>query len=287
MRMVKIIADSTCDLSVEILRKYDITLVPLYVDFGDGSQKDGVDLLPEQLFKSVKEKGIIPKTAAPSPYDFISCFKEFIDLGQDIIVFTLSAKMSSTYQNACLAASEFPDGRIHVIDSQNITTGIGSLVMIAGDMAIQGKNANEIAYTIKPLVSRVRMSFVIDTLEYLYKGGRCNVIQNLVSTMLKIRPIIAVEDGSMLVADKIRGDKRRALDKMIDNIVKNSANIDYNRIFIVNSCGSDEEASYVEAHFKELLPGFELIMTKAGCVISSHCGEKTLGLSYIVRDTNI
>lgn len=286
MRSVKVITDSTSDLTDEILQKYNITVVPLYVDFGEESYRDGVDIFPEQLFLKVQEEGILPKTASPSPYDFIKYFKESIDLGLDIIVITISSKMSSAYQNALLAASEFPTERILVVDSQNITTGIASLVMVAGDLAKQGKSVQEIAEKIRELTSRVRVNFVIDTLEYLYKGGRCNVVQNLLGTALKIRPIIGVDQGIMFVEGKTRGDKKRALDKMIDSFIERRDLIDFNRIFIVNSCGGEEELNYVKACFQEALPDIEIIMTKAGCVISSHCGEKTLGISYIEKEKN-
>lgn len=283
MENVKIITDSTSDLSLEIMQKYNIAIVPLYVYFGEDGYRDGVDLIPQQLFEIVKEKGALPRTAAPAPYDYIKSFQEYIDQGQDIVVLTISSKMSSSYQNALLAASEFPEGKIWVVDSQNITTGIGMLATIAGDMAAEGKSAGEIAARLKNLVPKVRVNFVIDTLEYLYKGGRCNVVENLVGTLLKIKPVIGVEGGSMFVADKIRGDKKRALDKMIQNILKNSSRIDFNRFFVVNSCGSEEDSDYVKTCLQEAMPDLDIFQTKAGCVISSHCGEKTLGISYIEK----
>ena len=176
MKKVKIITDSTSDLSADILKKYDITVVPLYVDFAERSYRDGVDLFPVQLFKIVEEKGVLPKTSAPSPYDFIKHFEEYIEQGTDILVITISAKMSSAYQNALLATSEFPRERIWVVDSQNLSTGIGYLVMIAGEMAKEGQSAEKIAERLKTIIPRVKVNFVIDTLEYLYKGGRCNVL---------------------------------------------------------------------------------------------------------------
>lgn len=281
MRKVKVITDSTSDLTPDIIKKYNITVVPLYVDFGEQGYKDGVDLFPEQLFELVKEKGILPKTSAPSPYDFQKYFKEYIDKNLDIIVITISAKMSSTYQNALLAASEFPAGRIMVIDSQNITLGIGNQVIIAGEMAEKGKDLKEIAEKVASLTPKVKVNFVIDTLEYLYKGGRCNAVQTLFATALKIRPIIGVDSGSMFVESKVRGDKKRALDKLINKVI--NAELDYNRIFVINSCGSEDEAEYVKSCLQKSLPEFEILRAKAGCVISSHCGEKTLGLSYIEK----
>jgi DegV family protein with EDD domain len=281
MRKVKVIADSTNDLSAEILQKYAIDVVPLYVQFGDENYKDGVDLTPERLFRIVAEKKMLPKTAAPSPYDFITVFRKYIEKENDLLVITLSAKMSSTYQNAVLAASEFPAGRIQVIDSQNLTTGIGSLVLLAAEMALAGETLTAIAKNISALVPQVKMSFVIDTLEYLYKGGRCNVVESLLGAALKIRPIIGVEEGRMFVRDKVRGDKRRALDKILEEMFQTKSKFSPDRIFLVYSLGGEEDVKYVQDIIQKELPSQEIVITAAGCVISSHCGLKTVGVVYL------
>jgi DegV family protein with EDD domain len=233
------------------------------VDFGEGSYKDGIDLFPEQLFQLVSKKGILPKTAAPSPYDFVTTYGKYLEQGFDLIVITLSAQMSSTYQNAVLAASEFPAGRIYVVDSQSLTTGIGSLVMLAGDMAEEGLSAKIIAERLNEIVPRVQVNFVIDTLEYLYKGGRCNVVQNLLSTALRIRPIIGIEDGRMIVADKVRGEKKRGIDRIFDGVAAKAQDIDYQRIFVVYSLGSEEEAQDLKEAFQKEFPKFEILLSQA------------------------
>jgi len=283
MAKVKIITDSTCDLTAEIVAKYDLAVVPLYVEFGEESYRDGVDIVPAQLFQKVKEKGFLPKSAAPTPFDFSKYFKEYIAQGYDIVTITISSKMSSTYQNALLAAAEFPDKRIWVVDSGNITTGMSSLVTVAGEAALDGMPAEEIAKTLQTLVPKVRVNFVVDTLEYLYKGGRCNAVENLFGSLLRIKPIVGVKNGSMYVAEKVRGDKKRALARMIANVVKNKEKIAFDRVFINNSVGNDDEAEYVKARLEQELPAVQIIMTKTGCVISTHCGEKTLGISYIEK----
>jgi DegV family protein with EDD domain len=279
MRKVKIITDSTNDLSAELLQEYDIDVVPLHVDFGEETYRDGVDLIPARLFQLVEEKKLLPKTAAPTPYAYAECFREYFDQEQDIIVITISAQMSSSYQNAALAASEFPQGRIWVIDSQNLSTGIGALVITAAEYARQGLQAEEISAKIRSLVAKVHVSFVIDTLEYLYKGGRCNVLQNLMGSVLKIRPTIGVENGKMLVVDKVRGEKKKALDKLIENARRDS--VESKRIFITHSLGSEEEAVYLKGALQDIYPDKEILITNAGCVISSHCGQKTIGVIYI------
>ncbi|RJE46950.1 MULTISPECIES: DegV family protein [unclassified Dehalobacter] len=279
MRKVKIITDSTNDLSAELLQEYDIDVVPLHVDFGEETYRDGVDLIPARLFQLVEEKKLLPKTAAPTPYAYAECFRGCFDQEQDIIVITISAQMSSSYQNAVLAASEFPQGRIWIIDSQNLSTGIGALVITAAEYAQQGLQAEEVSVKIRDLVAKVHVSFVIDTLEYLYKGGRCNVLQNLMGSVLKIRPTIGVENGKMLVVDKVRGEKKKALDKLIENARRDS--VDSKRIFITHSLGSEEEAIYLKYALQDIYPHKEILITNAGCVISSHCGQKTIGVIYI------
>lgn len=279
MGKVKIITDSTNDLSKEILRNYNIDVIPLHVDFGEESYRDGIDLFPIGLFELVEEKNSLPKTAAPSPYAFSENFRNYIEEGMDLVVITISSQMSSTYQNAVIASEEYPPGRIFVIDSQNLSTGIGSLVVLAAEYASQGLPAKEIADKIRRQVPKVQVSFVIDTLEYLYKGGRCNVLQSIMGSVLKIRPTISVDNGKMIMKDKVRGDKKKALNNLIENTAKDT--IDSKRIFITHSLGSDDEAVYLKEALTAVCPEKEIIITDAGCVVSSHCGQKTIGVIYI------
>jgi len=280
MRKVKIITDSTNDLTRGILDNYGTTIVPLFVDFGEESYKDGVDLTPERLFELAEEKNILPKTAAPSPYDFAGYYRQYLDSGYDIVVITISSKISATYQNALLAAEEFPKDRIWVTDSLNLSTGIGLLVMLAGEYAREGLSAGEIAAKIQDIIPRVRVSFIVDTLEYLYKGGRCNSLQNMVGSVLKIRPVIGVADGRIIVQDKVRGDKKKALHKILDRISQTKEKIDFSRVFITYSLGGEEEAAYLKDCLQKAVPAEEILLTQAGCVISSHCGQKTIGIIY-------
>ncbi|MGI5901042.1 MAG: DegV family protein [Desulfitobacteriia bacterium] len=282
-RKIKIITDSTNDLSPDILQKYEIDVVPLYVCFAENHYKDGVELKPKDLFKNVENLGTLPKTAAPPPFDFTDYYTPYIQQGYDIIVITISKEMSSTYQNAVTAASQFPEGRIFVIDSQNLSSGIGSLVLVAAEMAAAGNEIEEIVSKIQELVPKVKVNFIIDTMEYLYKGGRCNALQNLIATTLRLRPTIGVKDGKMFVADKVRGSKERALNRLMENLIKEGSNIDYQRVFITHSLGSEEEADYLKKNLQNKLPEIEFIITNAGCVISSHCGKKTIGLIYISK----
>ncbi len=238
MGKVKVLTDSTSDLSPELIQKYDISVLPLYVSFEDQTFKDGVEMTACELYKKVEKTNKLPKTAAPSPGDFKDFFQVYIDEGYDLIYVGLSSHLSSTYQNALLAAGDFPEDRIEIIDSLNLSTGIGLQVMKAVDYANQGMGIKEIATKLKEIVDKVETEFVIDTLDYLYKGGRCSGLQNFIGTMLKIRPVVKVVDGKMILADKVRGKRQRALETMLNNALKNKDEMDLTRVFVTHSFSS-------------------------------------------------
>jgi DegV family protein with EDD domain len=281
MNKVQIFTDSTCDLSPELIEENDISVVPLYVTFKDKSYKDGVDITPKDLFRMVDEYGELPKTSAAPPVDFINAFKPYIDEGKDILYISISSKLSTTLQNARLAASEFPEGRIKFVDSLNLSTGIGLLVLKAADYAKKGLSVEEISEELMKIVPKVRTQFVIDTLDYLYKGGRCNALQNFIGGMLKIRPIVKVVDGRMILGQKIREKKQKALDIMLDTALNDE--IDPSRIMITHSLGCEDEAIYLKEELKAKTGIENIFITNAGCVISSHCGPKTIGILYISK----
>ncbi len=283
LNRVKIIADSTCDLPVEILNNNQVEIVPLYVEFGSKSFRDGEELIPSQLFKLVEEMGVLPKTASPTPYDFQKVYDKYVSQDYDILVLTLSSKMSSSFQNAVIAASEFPEGRIKVLDSQNATTGLGFLVLLACEYVKTGLSSQEIIQNLKEIIPRVRVDFGIDTLEYLYKGGRCNAVQNLLGNILKIHPIITITDGRMIVGRKVRGDKDKIFVKLLDDIRNDKENMLLNRIIIPYSWGSEKEAEYFKSEILKIAPGYDVIISQVGCVISSHCGNNAIGISYCLR----
>ncbi|MTI65683.1 MAG: DegV family protein [Firmicutes bacterium] len=282
MNNIKIFTDSTSDLTPEIIKKYDISIIPLYVIFNEDSYKDGINIDAKKLYKKVDKYGILPRTSAPSPSDFYNSFKPFIDKGKDIIYIGLSSKLSSTIQNAKLAASEFPDGRIKIIDSLNLSTGIGLLVLKAIDYSKEGLSIDEISNKLYKLIPRVRTSFVIDTLDYLYKGGRCNAIQSFIGGVFKIKPIVKVVNGEILLGQKSRGKKKKALNTMVENMVKNKDKIDKERVVIGHSEGL-KDCLYLKKQILRKMDFNEIIMIKAGCVISSHCGENTVGLYYLEK----
>ncbi|WP_416297719.1 DegV family protein [Paenibacillus illinoisensis] len=278
MSRIKIFADSTSDLNPDWIKTHDIGIIPLYVVFGDESLKDGVEITPERLYERVSKDGRLPKTAAPSPADFMTAFQPYIDQGDDILYISLSSELSSTYQNALLASSEFPEGRISVVDSLNLSSGIGLLVMKAVHAAQKGQSLKEITHLVEAVKPNVRTEFVIDTLEYLHKGGRCSGMQNLIGSLLKIRPVIRVTDGKMSPAYKVRGKREKALDQMLQNTLSEKHQIDTDLIIVVHTM-AEEDALELQKSLQEQTGG-RVELTTAGCVICSHCGPKTTGIIY-------
>lgn len=282
-RNIKIFADSTSDLNKDLLEKNHISIVPLYVGFGDESYKDGVQMTTKELYTKVAECDKLPKTSAPSPLDFVNAFKPFVEEGRDILYISLSSKLSSTIQNAKIAAQEFPNAKIEIVDSFNLSTGIGLLVMKAVDFVNEGMNVEDIAVKIRELVPKVETAFVPDTLDYLYKGGRCSATQALMGSVLKIRPIIKVVDGGMIVGQKARGKREKILETMLENALKDKDNMDKKRVFVTHTEGL-EDANFLKEQLEKELDVEEVIITDAGCVISSHCGPNTVGILYILNE---
>lgn len=279
MGNIKIFTDSTCDLPAAWIGKYDIGIVPLYVTFGDANFRDGIDLTTPELYKKVDETGKLPKTAAPSPADFIAAFSPFIAEGRPILYISLSSELSSTYQNALIASDEFPEGQVTVFDSLNLSTGIGLQVMKAVRAAEEGKTVPEIVSMLEAVRPRVETEFVIDSLDYLYKGGRCSGMQNLVGSLLRIRPVIKVIDGKMTPAYKIRGSREKALDQLLNNALERISDMDNDLIFVTHSL-ADEDAALLQQALQAKTGAREVAVSNAGCVISSHCGAKTIGILY-------
>jgi len=282
MSEVQIITDSTCDLSLEIIKKHNIDLVPLYVTFNDDTYKDGVDLTTKVLYKKVDEIGELPKTSSPTPADFYKVFKTYIDQGKNILYIGLSSHLSATIQNAKLAASEFPQGKIQIIDSLNLSAGIGLLVLKAVDYANGGMDVQKIAAKIKKITGKSRTFFAVDNLEYLQKGGRCSALQGFLGNMLKIRPILKVVDGRIMLYQKIRGKREKSLSATLDLVFEDKDIIDTDRLVVIHT-EAEKELLYLKKEIQKKLNIKEIISLEAGCVISSHCGPGTIGIMYLVK----
>ena len=285
MNKLIITSDSTCDLSKDILEQYDIKIVPLYINVDGQEFKDGVDITTSEMYKLVEEKNTIPKTAATSVGDFIEFFKPFYEEGCEVIYTGISSTMSVTFNNAKTAASILnEDGeRIFVVDSGNLSTGIGLLLLKACKARDEGKSAKEVVELMENLVPKVRSQFVVETLDYLHKGGRCSGVVKFIGNILKLRIQIEVFEKSMRVAKKTIGAMKKALSLMVQDYVNNIDNVDDEFLFVTHSEADDSKNFIMNLlePFKDKIKN--LFITKAGCVISSHCGRGCIGILYIAK----
>lgn len=286
MNKVKLITDSTSDLNY-LYDELDIKVLPLTVIFGDKAYRDGIDIKTQDIYDKVKETGIMPKTSAIVPQVIIDEFKKWYDEGYDIVFTGISSKMSSTYQTACLAAKEVDEegDRIFVVDSANLSTGIGLLLCKAAKDRDNGLSASEIAKNMEYNAKRVKSQFAIETMEYLHKGGRCSGVARIFGTLLKIKPIIFVRDGSMSVGKKPLGKIKVALNAMLKMLEedKEKNNVDPEFIFVTDAI-AEESRAYLVPKVKELFPNTNVYATTAGGVIASHCGAGTIGILYICKE---
>lgn len=276
---IAITSDSTSDLSPELRERYNITTIPLGVTLGEKNYLDGIDIKPDDIYEHHAKTGELPKTSAANMSDCIDFFKTFADEGKTVIHFSLSSEMSSTYNNTRMAAEEFEN--VYVIDTRNLSTGGGLLVIAAAEMAAKGIEAKAIVEEIEKLIPKVDASFVIDSLEYLHKGGRCSALAMLGANLLKLKPCIEVKDGSMGVGKKYRGKFSDVLKTYAEERIDDGSGIDLDRVFVTHAGCDDEIVDSVVAKVKELAPFKEVFVTRAGCTISSHCGKDTLGVLFI------
>ena len=280
--MVKIISDSTCDLSEELLKKYDISILPLHILLGERECEDGYDITPDEIYRWSDENKTTPKTSAPSLDKAIDLFRPYVETGQEIVCFSISEEMSTSGNVMCLDSHELgADDMVHVIDSANLSTGIGLLVIEAAIMAKEGKNAQEIVIKINDLKPLVRASFVVDTLTYLYRGGRCSGLAAMAGSALKLHPRIAVENGKMLPGKKYRGKMEKVLISYVKDMENELKNAKPDRIFITHSGCKPETIEEISSYLNNLNIFKEILITRAGGVISSHCGPGTLGVLFI------
>ena len=278
--MIRIVSDSTSDLSEEIIAKCGITVVPMYVRLENEEKKDGVDITPEEIYEWSDKTGETPKTAAPSVQDYINVFSENKD--DEYIVFTISSSMSASNNNCRLAVEELEmEDKVKVIDSENLSTGIGLQIMEAVDLIAEGKSVSEIEEYINEVKKRVRASFVVDTLKFLHRGGRCSGVAALLGETLKLHPKIVVVDGAMKPANKYRGSSKKFISDYVKDMKNDLLNAKKDRVFITHSGCEAENVDAVRDFLEKLGYFDEVIETRAGSVISSHCGPGTLGVLFI------
>ncbi|MEI3129315.1 MAG: DegV family protein [Oscillospiraceae bacterium] len=270
-------------MSLRSLWKYDISAIPLGVTLGDDFHHDGVDVTAQEIFSFVDKTGVLPKTSAISMGEYTDFFKPYLDAGYAIIHINISSDFSICYQNACLAAREL--GNVYPVDSRNLSTGSGHLALCAAEMAQQGMDAEAIAARATKLQSRVNTSrFVLQTLEYLKKGGRCSSVVALGANLLSLRPEIEVTGGKMQVGKKYRGKMEKSILDYVRGRLQGREDIETKRIFITHSYVPQEIVDKVVALIQELQPFTEILETKAGCTVSSHCGPNCLGVLFLRKE---
>lgn len=280
---VKILTDSTNDLGKDLLEELDIACIPLMVNFPDQTYLDGIEIQTEELYKKVEQTNELPKTAAVPIYTFVEEFEKYVNDGYEVVYMGISRQMSRTFENAVLASREVNEEKIQVIDSMNLSTGIGLLLLKAAKYRDQGMNASQIAERINKDRTRVLSQFAIETMDYLHKGGRCSSVAKFVGTFLKIKPVIAVREGKMGVTAKPRGRMKVALDVLIEQLKQDLPRLDKDAVFITHSL-APEYSDYIYEQISPLLEGVKIYTTVAGCVISSHCGKGTIGILYMINE---
>ena len=275
---IKVTADSTCDLTRELIDSRGITITPLRVNCGEGDMRDGVDITPDGLYERIKSTGRLASTAAVNVQEYLDVFSELRKNCDAVIHFTISSDMSACYQNACIAAAEV--GNVYVVDSRSLSTGIGHLVLDACEMAEQGMDAADIHAALVAKREKLDVSFVVDTLEYLRKGGRCSALAAMGANLLRLHPCIFVKDGAMGVGKKYRGSLKECVVAYIKDRLADPATVDTKRVFITDSGVSEDIRAAAEEQVRALVPFAEVIHTRAGCTVSCHCGPGTLGILF-------
>ncbi len=280
---VRISSDSACDLSPELTKKGNITITPFFVSLGEKYLKDGDEIKPDDIYAYVSETGKLPKTGAINAEEYRRVYEFWIEQGYAVVQICISSLFSSTYQNACFAAKGLED--VYVVDSRNLSTGQGLIVLHASEMAMRGCTAREIYEECLRMVPRVEASFVIDNMDYLYKGGRCNALAALSASLLKIKPCIEVRDGVMLPSTKYRGRIGRVMMQYVEARLRDRQDIDKERIFITHTKCDPEDVRAVRSKIMELVPDFEEILeTDAGSAVTTHCGAGTLGILFVRKE---
>lgn len=276
---VKIISDSTCDLSKELVERFDLEIIPLTVNLGADSFLDG-QMDTEEIYRYVSTSGNLPKTSAINAEDYREVYEKWTKEGYQIVHFTIGSGFSSCFSNARIAAEDFEE--VYPVDSKNLSTGQGLMVLYAAELAEKGLSAKEIAAACEELAPRVEASFVIDRLDYLYKGGRCSALSMFGANLLKLKPSIVVDQGKMHPDKKYRGKYDHVLLQYVRDCIAGREDIDKHRVFITHTKCDEMVVESVKNLVRELCPDFEEVLeTTAGATVTTHCGPNTLGVLFI------
>ena len=284
MKKVSIISDSTCDLSKELLEKYDITVFPLHIHLGEKEYADGIDITPEEIYQWSEETKETPKTSALSLFDAKEYIKKALEKSEEVIVFCISEQMSSCCSVMHMAAVEMEvEDKVFVVDSMNLSTGIGLQILEAAELAETGMGAGEIVEKIKEIQPQVRSSFVVDSLTFLHRGGRCSGVAALAGNTLKLHPCIFVINGKMQAGKKYRGKMDKVILNYVEDLKVELLTAKKERVFITHSGCEDSLIETIKKELEELNYFENIYVTRAGGVITSHCGPGTLGVLYIAK----
>ncbi len=278
---IKITTDSSCDLPQALIDQYDIGVIPLAIAIGNASKLDGLEITPDDIYAHVERGGDLPTTSAVNPTQYAERFAEYSKRYEAVIHVNISSAVSNCYQNACIAAAEFPN--VYVVDSGSLSTGQGQLVMEAALLAKTCMTPQEIVGQLTAVVPRIRISFVLGRLDYMKKGGRCSSVAALGANLLKLKPSIAVANGKMGVVKKYRGPMEKCLRDYVADQLKGREDLVGSRIFITHSGIDPAIVQMVRTEVSKYATFQDIIESRAGCTVSSHCGPGTLGIIFIVK----
>lgn len=284
MRKVVLVADSAMDLPKDLIKKHEIIIAPFHISFGNDTYRDGIDMTTEMLYENVEKLGILPKTAAISPAEWKTIFDPIVEAGNDVFCLTIGSKISSTFQNAYVASLDYEAGRVEVLDSTVLSGSIAILMLKAIKFKETGMSAKEIKEAVGKLTPKLNTQFVIPTLDYLHKGGRCSSLSKVLGSVLQIKPQIKMTDGTLSLFKKSAGKMSRAIDGMLEDFFKlyEEGRLDTEFVFITHSI-APKYAIYIREKVTERVQVEHLIESFAGSVISTHCGPGTIGILYLEK----
>lgn len=276
---IKILSDSTCDLSAELLEKYNITLVPLTVIKNGEAFSDGVNITPTEIFAHVAAGGDLCSTTAMNVGEYSDWFSKYASEYDGVLHINIGAGFSSSYQNACLAAEDFDN--VRVVDSMNLSTGQGLVVLKACELAKECESLDELQEKVQAFTSRVEASFLLDQLGYMVKGGRCSSVVALGANLLNLKPCIEVKDGKMSVVKKYRGNYAKSLSAYVKDRLNDRDDLDRGTLFVTRTPVSDDCLDAVKNAVDAYADFENIYWTEAGCTVSCHCGPGTLGVLFV------